>query len=300
MTTTTNFGFNIPDGTDNVNLLTQNYPNWTNLDAILKAIKDTGITTATATKTGTNFAVVRNDMDCKNFEFVATANYAAGDTFTVDGVPVTATAVDGTALVNGAFVINQTVVTVLNGTVMTVLVGGGISSMDANDVVYDNTGSGLTAANVQDAIDEIVGDIPTGFAASVITYDNTVSGLTAADVQAAIDELKALIPVTPTYITTGINLINTGASIVSGGYYIDNGYVYVDITLSLSTNVSNGSVIFNGLPQADGPAGSANITPTFNGGAIFLSGDRVNTGLVAKTSFTAPTSLHFIGSYLMA
>ena len=189
MTNTTNFNFSIPDGTDNVNLLTQNYPNWTSLDAILKAVKDTGITTATATKTGTNFAIVRNDADCKNFEFVATANYVAADTFTVDGVPVTATAVDGTALVSGAFVINQTVVAVLNGTVMTVLVGGGISSLPASDVTYDNTGSGLTATNVQDAIDEVVNDIPANAAA--LSYDNTVSGLTATDVQAAIDELSS-------------------------------------------------------------------------------------------------------------
>ena len=169
MTNTTNFNFSIPDGTDNVNLLTQNYPNWTSLDAILKAVKDTGITTATATKTGTNFAIVRNDVDCKNFEFVATANFVAADTFTVDGVPVTATAVDGTALISGAFVINQTVVAVLNGTVMTVLVNGGISSVAANDVTYDNTGSGLTATNVQDAIDEVVNDLD-DVNANVSTY----------------------------------------------------------------------------------------------------------------------------------
>lgn len=156
MTNTTNFNFLIPDGSDNVNLLTQNYPNWTSLDAILKGIKDTGVTTATATKTGTNFAVVRNDTDCNFFRFVATANYVAGDTFTVDGVPVTATSAAGTALPSGAFVINQSVIAIVNSGVLTVLVGGGLSSVDAGDVDYDNTGSGLTATDVQAAIDEIV------------------------------------------------------------------------------------------------------------------------------------------------
>lgn len=159
MTTTTNFGFNIPEGTDNVNLLTQNYPNWTNLDAILKAIKDTGITPATATKTGTNFAVVRNDADCKFFGFVALSNYDAGDTFTVDGVPVTATTPAGTSLPQGAFVINQSVLACLNGAVLTVYVSAGATTIDADDVNYDNSGSGLTAADVQAAIDELVTEI---------------------------------------------------------------------------------------------------------------------------------------------
>lgn len=160
MTTTTNFAFTIPDGSDNVNLLTQNYPNWTSLDAILKAIKDTGTTEATATKTGTNFAVVRSDSDCKVFRFVATANYASGDSFTVDGVPVTATSVAGTALESGAFVINQTVLAALNGAVLTIYVGGA-STPDASDVTYDNSGSGLAAADVQAAIDEVEGNVET-------------------------------------------------------------------------------------------------------------------------------------------
>lgn len=161
MTNTTNFNFLIPEGSDNVNLLTQNYPNWTSLDAILKGIKDTGVTTATATKTGTNFAVVRNDTDCNFFRFVATANYAAGDTFTVDGVPVTATSAAGTALPSGAFVINQSVIAIVNSGVLTVLVGGGLSSVDASDVNYDNSGSGLAAADVQAAIDEVEGNVET-------------------------------------------------------------------------------------------------------------------------------------------
>lgn len=58
---------------------------------------------------------------------------------------------------------------------------------DAEGLSYDNTDSGLTADNVQSAIDEIVTDIPT--TAEAIGYDNTDSGLTADDVQGAIDEL---------------------------------------------------------------------------------------------------------------
>lgn len=189
MTTTPNYGFKIAEGTDTVNLLTQSYPNFTDLDSILKSIELTGITSSVATKAGTVFNIVRTNTDLNVLKFVATANYASGDTFTVDGVSVTATAVDGTALPGGAFVINQTVMALLNGTVLTVLVGGGSVQVDAADVDYDNSGSGLTATDVQAAIDEVLGDIPTGFAASAITYDNTGSGLTATDAQDAIDEL---------------------------------------------------------------------------------------------------------------
>lgn len=69
-------------------------------------------------------------------------------------------------------------------------IGGG-SGVEAEDVVYDNTTSGLTAANVQAAIDEVNAKIPASGAvdADDVSYDNTTSGLTATNVQAAIDEL---------------------------------------------------------------------------------------------------------------
>lgn len=63
--------------------------------------------------------------------------------------------------------------------------------VEAENVSYDNTDSGLTATNVQDALDEINGKIPQGGSvdAEDVSYDNTTSGLTATDVQSAIDEL---------------------------------------------------------------------------------------------------------------
>jgi len=61
----------------------------------------------------------------------------------------------------------------------------------ASNVFYSNFTSGLTATNVQDAIDElssISGGIP---AAIGVSYSNTTSGLTATNVQAALDEIDA-------------------------------------------------------------------------------------------------------------
>lgn len=166
---TSNFNFMIAEGTDTVNLLTQCYPNFTSLDSILQAIKESGVTTAVSTKTGTVHAIVRTDADCDVIRWVNTANYVSGDTFTVDGVSVIATAMDGTSLPAGAFVINQSSMAILNGTVLTFVGVPGVSSVAAQDVTYDNSGSGLTATDVQDAIDEVTGDLDT-VAANVSTY----------------------------------------------------------------------------------------------------------------------------------
>ena len=64
---------------------------------------------------------------------------------------------NGTALPAGAFVINQSVECILNGSVLTVVGVAGVTSVDASDVTYDNSLSGLTAADVQGAIDEVNG-----------------------------------------------------------------------------------------------------------------------------------------------
>lgn len=176
MSLTPNFGFNIPESTDTVNLLTQCYPNFTIADTALQAIKETGVTVATESKAGTVHNLVRNSADCALLWFTATSNYVTGDTFTVDGSPVSAVKVSGAGLETGDFVINSNVLAIVKGAVLTVLAGGGSSQIDATDVDYDNTGSGLTATDVQAAIDEVVTDVNL-VTANVSTY---VSGTIAA------------------------------------------------------------------------------------------------------------------------
>lgn len=75
---------------------------------------------------------------------------------------------------------------------------------EASEISYSNLSSGLTATNVQDAIDEVEGRLDTAETtlsnhlntnpgkhnADQINYDNSTSGLTATDVQAAVDELE--------------------------------------------------------------------------------------------------------------
>lgn len=99
----------------------------------------------------------------------------------------------------------------------------------SSGVTYINTTSGLSADDVQDAIDELAGRTnkatssnlgivkpdndtiiinsngvisATKTSAGSITYSNTTSGLDATDVQAAIDELKGLIATMQQTIST--------------------------------------------------------------------------------------------------
>ncbi len=221
MSLTPNFGLNIPDATDIVNLLTQCYPNFTLIDTAMQAIKETGVTTSTETKSGTTHQIVRTVADCNVLRFTATSNFVTGDTFTVDGVPVTGVAVNGTSLQTGDFVINSDVMAILNGGKLTLLTGGS-GANDASDVSYNNTGSGLTATNVQQAIDELKGDIPTSFDADDVVYDNTGSGLTATNLQDAIDELVTMISANPITYVFATNGSNYTATVTKDGVTVGN------------------------------------------------------------------------------
>lgn len=63
---------------------------------------------------------------------------------------------------------------------------------NAAEVEYDNTASGLTAENVQDAIDELNDNISDDQTAAEVPYTATTGELTADNVQDAIDELYTI------------------------------------------------------------------------------------------------------------
>ena len=158
MTTTTNYGYTVVVGSDTpVNIQNDIAPNFTAIDTDLKAVSDDAITTATHTVVGTVHNLVRTDADRSVMYFVATGDMVAGDTFTVDGVTVTARLANGEALATGSFKINNTVMGILVGTVLNLQVPGATAT--ASGTSYDNTGSGLTATNVQDAIDEVASTV---------------------------------------------------------------------------------------------------------------------------------------------
>ena len=130
-TTTTHFKLKKPTGDDLYNHLTIDNPN---MDAIDKAMYDNqqaAICTTTHSKVGTVQTLTRQGGKSAMFRFVATAAFAAGDTFTVDGQAVTATLPDGSGLSAGAFVINSNVLACLVGTQMTVYTVAGAGAVDA-------------------------------------------------------------------------------------------------------------------------------------------------------------------------
>lgn len=116
--------------------------------------------------------------------------------------------------------------------------GGTGDEFPANRISYDNTVSGLTANDAQEAIDELS-------SAENIAYDNTNSGLTATDVQEAVDELKSL-----------TNLINykTRPCLFVGDSYSasNNSFVNRAITILGLVNAHNISVSGTGFLNGNG------------------------------------------------
>lgn len=122
---TPNYNLNLPEGTDIVNPLVQDNPNYSAIDAALYANKLRVVGTASELTTGTVHAITRDDTDIPVFRFTATSDYNTGDTFTVDGVSVTAVNVDATSLKNKAYRINSDVLAILSGTKLTFIGAGG-------------------------------------------------------------------------------------------------------------------------------------------------------------------------------
>ena len=147
---TTHYNLNLPEGPDIVNPLIQDNPNYSAIDTALYDNKLRVIGNATHTKTGTNHSIVLADSDIPVFRFVATGDYTTGDTFSVDGVTVTTTMSDGSALNNHAFVINSTILCVLDGTKLNIVNPTG-NIMAQNVKMNDNTTveSNITSLNAR-------------------------------------------------------------------------------------------------------------------------------------------------------
>lgn len=145
---TTNYGFNISEGTDLVNPLTDIFPNFESLDTDLKDVSDSAVGTATELLTGTVHALVRSDSDRNVFTFTATSNFEAGETFTLDGVQVTALTPDGQTLSTGCYIIGSEVLVAVKGTLMTVYVNPSKAldsdKLDGHDSTYFATASDVS------------------------------------------------------------------------------------------------------------------------------------------------------------
>ena len=117
---TTNYKLNKPEGTDIVNPLTIDNPNWDSIDAGMYANKQNSVQVAQVALQETTIAITRDKSRPSTFRFIATMNYATNMTITVDGTSVTATMPDGSALAANAFRIGSNVLCSLNGTALTI------------------------------------------------------------------------------------------------------------------------------------------------------------------------------------
>ena len=114
------FNLFLAEGNDIVNPLVQDVQNYEKIDGQMFKNQNAGVQNATELKNGTVHAITRNVPDAQFITFTATSNYTSGETFTVDGVQVTALTVSGETLPTGAYVINSQVLCVLKGTLLTV------------------------------------------------------------------------------------------------------------------------------------------------------------------------------------
>jgi hypothetical protein len=96
-------------------------------------------TTYIHSKTGTVHSLTFADGG-NNIRFIATENFAEGNTFSVNGSAKSAALPSGDALPDGFFVSGQTVICFLNGNKLTFIGGGGGSSYSITSGTADPTG----------------------------------------------------------------------------------------------------------------------------------------------------------------
>ena len=151
MTTTTYYDLNIVEGTDIVNPLIVDNPNYEKIDETMHNNAVSGVTLATEIANATVHALNRENSECAVIRFIATSNWRAGDTMTVDGVPVTVLLPSGETLPDGAYVINANVLCTLTGTNLTVYADRKKTD-NASEIKYNDT-------NVAAAITKINSDL---------------------------------------------------------------------------------------------------------------------------------------------
>ena len=143
------YGLKLVEGTDTVNPLTIDKPNYEDIDGIMYANECASVGTATEVTTGTVHALTRTKDSQNVFKFRATSNYIVGDTFTVDGDVVSAQFSDGSTLSDRCYIIGSEVLCSLNQEQLTLYIAK----------IYDATNVMNGTKSVKENIDELTTDI---------------------------------------------------------------------------------------------------------------------------------------------
>lgn len=181
MTNTTYYNLNIVEGTDIVNPLTVDNPNYEKIDEVMHDNAVSGVTLAREIANATVHAITRENSECAVIRFIATSKWKAGDTATVDGVPVTALLPSGETLPDGAYVINANVLCILTGTNLTVYAERKKTD-NANEIAYNETtvGSALTELNRD------LANIGRGIKSVIVAHNFTTSSVSHTVAQDAL------------------------------------------------------------------------------------------------------------------
>ena len=125
MQNTDNFDLKLYEGEDLFNPLVVENVNTQAIDLQMKKNENHTVGDATELVSGTVHALTRLTPDTPMLRFTATSRFKVGDTFTVDGVQVSALTVSGEQLPDGAYIIGSEVLAYLKGTLLTVFTSQG-------------------------------------------------------------------------------------------------------------------------------------------------------------------------------
>lgn len=201
------YNLKLVEGSDIVNPLNIDKPNYEAIDGVMYANECASIGTATELTTGTVHALTRSKENQNVFKFRATSNYTLGDTFTVDGGAVVAQYPDGSSLSDRCYIVGAEVLCSLNSGQLTLFIN---KEYTADNVAY---GTSTVKAELDDINTEL-GNL-----------DTAIDGVD--------DRVTALI----TKLTTPVNLgsagIGTNIDITGKNY---NQYA---VTVMLTTTSPN-------------------------------------------------------------
>lgn len=174
METTTNYGLKTYQAGDLFNPLTTDNVNMQTIDTDLKAVSDRAIGRATELVSQGVHAITVLDTDCKTIKWVATANFTAGETFTVNGIQCNAYLPSGEALGTNAYVSGAQVI-------------GSLNDDNSAMTVYVPQGSVAVASDSE----RLGGELPSYYATK--SYADGIKS--TADTSASLIQKKALVNV---------------------------------------------------------------------------------------------------------
>lgn len=115
------FNLNKAEATDKFNELTINNPAVDKIDEQMYKNQNAAVQPAEHSKSGTVHALVKSINTASVIRFTATADFTVGDTFTLDGQPISGKLPDGSALQTNAFRTGNNVLCIHAGGLLTLM-----------------------------------------------------------------------------------------------------------------------------------------------------------------------------------